>query len=114
MKKIYIAGKIAGDPDYKEKFAKAEEAIKISYTDAVIINPAEHPEGLSLAEYMRLCFAEIDMSDFVAFLPDWSESGGARLEEHYCEYIGKHRVYLVLMAGRYRYLSVPYMGEVKE
>ena len=26
--KVYIAGKISGDPDYREKFAKAEEELK--------------------------------------------------------------------------------------
>lgn len=112
--KIYIAGKITGDPDYKKKFEKAAWLMKVRYGgDIVIINPADHPEGLSAAEYMRLCFAEIDMADVVAFLQDWMESGGARLEEHYCKYIGKPRVYIALVNGKHRYFSIPYMGEVK-
>ncbi len=111
--KIYIAGKITGDPDYKQNFSDAAEAVKKTFTDAVIINPAEHPEGLSAAEYMRLCFAEIDMADFVVVLPNWFNSRGARLEKEYCEYIGKTHVFLVIQNGRFRYLSVPYMGEVK-
>ena len=34
-------------------------------------------------------FAMIDAADVCAFLPDWEESRGARLERAYCEYIGK-------------------------
>lgn len=35
------------------------------------------------------CLAMIDTVDLVAFLPDWTESEGARLERQYCEYIKK-------------------------
>lgn len=41
------------------------------------------------ADYMRICFAMIDVADAVVFLPDAAESAGARLEKAYCEYVGK-------------------------
>lgn len=86
---IYLAGKINGDPDYREKFQGYAERLQKQHPGATIINPAEHPAGLSNAEYMRLCFAEIDAAGLVAFIPDWSRSDGATLERQYCRYTGK-------------------------
>ena len=89
--KIYIAGKITGDPDYKAKFAKVENALS---KRARVLSPAILPEGFTRADYMRMCFAMIDTANAVAFLPDWQHSLGARLEHQYCEYIGKRIIYL--------------------
>ena len=85
--KIYIAGKIKGDPDYKAKFEAAAEAYeKKGYT---VLNPAWMPEGMLPADYMRICFAMIDTADVVAFLPGYQLSAGAELELQYCFYIDK-------------------------
>lgn len=43
----------------------------------------------SKEDYMRICFAMIDVADLVVFLPDAKDSAGARLEKAYCEYVGK-------------------------
>nr|DAP20139.1 MAG TPA: 2'-deoxynucleoside 5'-phosphate N-hydrolase 1 [Caudoviricetes sp.] len=86
--KIYIAGKITGDPNYKEKFAKMEsELLKIPGT--TVINPAALPTGLEPAGYARICSAMIDSSDIAVFAPDYKESSGALLEMQYCKYVGK-------------------------
>ena len=82
--KIYIAGKITGDPDYKAKFEAAAEAYKKKgYT---VLCPSWMPAGMQPADYMRICFAMIDTADVVAFLPGFSKSPGARLEAEYCFY----------------------------
>ena len=86
--KIYIAGKITGEPNYKDKFANMEsELLKIPGT--TVINPATLPSGLEPADYARICFAMIDSSDIVVFAPDYKESSGALLEMQYCKYVGK-------------------------
>ena len=85
--KIYIAGKITGDPEYRRKFACA--ARQVEEFGHIALNPAELPEGMEAADYMRICMAMIDVADAVVFLPDAAESAGARLERAYCEYIGK-------------------------
>ena len=85
--KVYIAGKITGDPNYKGKFAA--EAEKIRAAGHIALNPAELPEGMEAADYMRICMAMIDVADAVVFLPDAKDSAGARLEKAYCEYVGK-------------------------
>ena len=85
--KIYIAGKITGDPDYKAKFNAAAEAYKKKgYT---VLNPSWMPQGMQKADYMRICFAMIDTADVVAFLPGYRLSAGAQLELQYCFYIDK-------------------------
>lgn len=85
--KVYIAGKITGDPGYQDKFLTAE--IRLHQRGHIVLNPAELPEGMTPADYMRICFAMIDVADTVVFLPDAKESAGARLEMAYCEYIEK-------------------------
>ena len=85
--KIYIAGKITGDPDYKAKFEAAENFYKKKgYT---VLTPTWMPIGMQPADYMRICFAMIDTADVVAFLPDYETSPGAQLELQYCFYIDK-------------------------
>ena len=93
--KIYIAGKRSGDKSYREKFQKARERLKERYEGDAILTPAELPEGMEKADYMRICFAMIDTADCVVLLPDWADSSGARVEYEYCRYIGK-RVYRLL------------------
>lgn len=88
MKKLYISGKITGDPDYKEKFEKVRKESEDNY---IVLNPAVLPEGMLPADYIRVCFAMIDAADVVLFLPDYKESKGAMLEWDYCRYIGKKR-----------------------
>lgn len=88
--KVYISGKISGDPEYKAKFERAKS--ELQGVGGVVLNPAELPEGLSQEDYMRINFAMIDAADAVLFLPDWTESAGARLEHAYCEYIYKRMV----------------------
>lgn len=85
--KIYIAGKITGDENYRAKFAAAEKVIA-SYGD-IPLNPAALPEGLSSADYMRICMAMMDSADAVVLLPDWEQSHGATIERALCAYTGK-------------------------
>lgn len=90
--KIYIAGKITGDPNYKAKFeAAAEEYKKRGYT---VLCPSWLPGGMLSADYMRICFAMIDTADVVAFLPGYETSPGAQLELQYCLYTDKFLIYI--------------------
>ncbi len=86
--KVYIAGKITGDPDYKAKFTEVENFYKKK--GYIVLNPAVLPSGMQPADYMRICFAMIDTADVVAFLPDFKRSTGADVEHAYCCYIDKN------------------------
>lgn len=90
--KVYIAGKITGDPNYKAKFERAKT--ELEKQGNVVLNPAMLPEGMTPADYMRICFAMIDCADVVAFLPDYYESRGAWLEYRHCQYVGKAVTFL--------------------
>lgn len=46
--KVYIAGKITGDPEYRMKFRRAARALETMGN--VALNPATLPEGLSQTE----------------------------------------------------------------
>ncbi len=105
--KIYLAGKITGDPEYRAKFLRYEE--QLQGEGHIVLNPATAPEGLRPVDYMRLCFAMMEaadvvlfmqdyqdsrgammsIADCVAFIPDWEESHGAQVEYAWCKYVGK-------------------------
>lgn len=88
--KIYLSGKITGDPDYKAKFAKAEQITKERIENCVIINPAIMPEGLTQADYMRISLAMLDSCDTVLLLDNWQDSEGAKVEKVYADKVGKN------------------------
>jgi len=88
--KVYIAGRITGDAEYRLKFDEVASTLRGLHF--VVLNPASLPAGMSNADYMRVCLAMIDTADVVVFLPDWQESPGATLERNYCDYIGKRYV----------------------
>lgn len=85
--KIYIAGKITGEPNYKEKFDIA--ATSLEAQGHIVLNPAELPEGMLPADYMRICFAMIDTADAIYLLKGWYSSSGAFIERNYAMYTGK-------------------------
>jgi len=85
--KIYIAGKITGELNYKEKFDIA--ATSLEAQGYIVLNPAELPEGMLPADYMRICFAMIDTADAIYLLKGWYSSSGASIERNYAMYTGK-------------------------
>ena len=85
--KIYIAGKITGDPEYRRKFSCA--ARQVEEFGHIALNPAELPEGMTPEEYMRICFAMLDVADEMWYLTDAADSPGAFLEVQYCRYVKK-------------------------
>ena len=93
--KIYIAGKITGDPDYRAKFADAQRQIEAQ--GHIVLNPATLPEGMEPKDYMRICFAMIDVADEVWLVPGWYNSDGVSLEVQYCGYIRKEYSALAAM-----------------
>jgi nucleoside 2-deoxyribosyltransferase len=85
---VYIAGKIHGDENYKEKFSRAEEIL--SKRGFIVINPAKIPEGLHPDSYMPICLALINAADIICLIgKDWQESNGAKIEADLAYYQGK-------------------------
>lgn len=85
--KVYIAGKITGDQGYQAKFRRAAAGLRMCGN--IVLNPAELPEGMTQEEYMRICFAMLDVADEMWYLADAADSPGAFLEIQYCRYAKK-------------------------
>lgn len=93
--RVYIAGKISGTDDFKERFGKAEkEFLKIN---CEVLNPAKlyliMPESATHDEYLSMCYVMIEMCDIVYFLKDWKNSVGASMEYKYCVRHGKRCIF---------------------
>lgn len=89
--KIYIAGKITGEPNYMEIFqAKQDELEAQGHT---VINPAKLDyilgDNFTHAEYMHICFSLIDLCDVIELLDNWRDSTGACMELDYSIEKGK-------------------------
>ncbi|MBK5243722.1 MAG: DUF4406 domain-containing protein [Eubacteriaceae bacterium] len=85
--KIYIGGSITNNPNYKEQFRRCQEHLESQ--GHIVLNPAMLPQGMNPGEYMKICFAMIDVSDEAHFMDGWEWSDGANLEHDYCVYCEK-------------------------
>jgi len=84
---VYIAGKISGFPDYKQRFAEA--AARLAAQGHIPLNPALLPEGMPYESYFPICFAMIDVSEAVYMLENYRDSNGALRELAYAGESGK-------------------------
>lgn len=75
---IYLAGKITGDPYYRDKFREAAQELEAE--GHIVLSPAILPNGFSYEAYLRLSSAMLDECEAVCLLPDWKESFGATYE----------------------------------
>ena len=87
VKKIFLSGPITGREDYRARFAQA--AAYYRRKGCAVLNPAELPEGMEPAEYMRICLSMIDVADAVVFLPGMGQSPGSNVERAYAYYARK-------------------------
>lgn len=81
MKKIkwYISGKVSGDPNYRQKFKKAEEKLKAEGYE--VCNPVEgEEEGHEWTYYLKKDIKKLMDCTGIYFLSDWVYSKGAQLE----------------------------------
>jgi hypothetical protein len=85
--KIYLAGRITGEPGYKIYFGRIANLLRNK--GHIVINPAELQEGMEHHEYMHICYAMIDVVDVIYLLHGWEESKGANLEVEYAKKTGK-------------------------
>lgn len=82
---IYIAGKITGDKHYKQKFHRAETALKRKGHS--VMSPAtlkEYPE-FDWYDYMQVTHAMQKVCSAILLLPDYKESKGAMKEYEYAK-----------------------------
>lgn len=88
---IYLSGKITGDDNYIEKFAKAEKKLTdLGYT---VLNPTWIKAKLSYNQYMRIDLAMLNEADAICMLDGFVESKGAMCELNLAKTLGKSVMY---------------------
>lgn len=95
--KVYIIGKITGNPDYLEQFAAVEKMLIREGFETV--NPAEIlktlPKETTHEEYMEKSFELIKTCNAVYAQYSWLNSEGGKQE---FDYASEHN-YIVMMGG---------------
>lgn len=100
---VFLAGPIAGVPNYKENFANAEKTVREKYDCFDVWNPADLPQGANVEWYMEKCLCRLgELSEgskhkpcIVVALPNIGPTSGANVEIAYAEYLGIEVVRLV-------------------
>lgn len=88
-KTVYIAGAISLDPNYKEKFKKAQE--KIEELGFKVLSPTCIRDDLDYNDYFPICYGMIDVADYMVII-DYSKGVGREI--NYAEKVlGPHSVY---------------------
>jgi hypothetical protein len=91
-KTLYIAGKITGDPNYKEKFKYWEITMKKRGYN--VVNPAWLPEeGFTWEQYIAMSSAMLRECEAILFLEDWKDSRGAKIEHELAKKMGKELLF---------------------
>ncbi len=87
--KIYIAGKITGDKNYKSKFKRAERLLRsLGHS---VMNPAwiAPSDDFTWTDYMQISGMMQARCNAVYFLKDWKESEGAKIEFKRCHQLNQ-------------------------
>lgn len=89
--KVYIAGAITSDPEYKKKFKDAEKDLQLRGHD--VVSPIYH-SGPTYKDYLIQGLAALSGCDAIYLLPDYTVSPGAQLELRLATLLGIKVLYV--------------------
>lgn len=89
--KIYVSGKITGNPDYEKTFEAAKENLK--HNGFIVLTPLLIKASLNYEDFMTIDFAMISVCDAIYMLKGWEESPGAKREFAYAKAMNKKIIY---------------------
>lgn len=113
--RIYISGAITSDivmnRDWQTKFIAYENFLKCFFPNAIFVNPGKltpgsylepidehiHPSAIKDWQYrtvMKRDLTNLMDCDYIAFIPDWKKSRGAKCEREVAKCLGLKEVYL--------------------
>ena len=90
--RIYIAGKISGDKEYRKKFDAIYDHLIHKY-GCPVYNPAKQPEGLSYKEYLYNGIDLLKNCNVIYMIKGWEDSKGARAEHAIAVALGYKIIY---------------------
>lgn len=97
MRKIFISGKVSGLDilEARALFRMANMYLLSRYCHCTCVNPMEicHRDW-SWIHCMVVCIWDLRKCDTVAFLPNWKDSRGSRLEYRFAKLLGKEMIFL--------------------
>lgn len=92
--KIYISGKITGEPNHREIFRKAWVALwELNFT---AIDPCDFPDShhdKSWKSYMKEDLRILKKCDAIFMLNNWQDSRGAKIEHWFAKRYNKTIIY---------------------
>ena len=91
--KIYISGKMNGDPDFKEKFEFAEKKCIMMDNWHEIINPARLVRLPTWKESLKRDLKILNYCNAIFMIKGWEDSRGAILEHWYAKRLGLLIIY---------------------
>jgi|GEM_PF-1380146 len=86
-RKVYIAGPISDNPNFRKEFAEAEKKLQeLGYEP---VNPAKYePPNMPYKYYISRGIIMLSGCDKIYMLKGWQRSPGATLEKHFAETVG--------------------------
>ena len=96
--KVFLSGKIEGDPDYIQKFENWERFLKkVLYPGCIVLNPTKYSWVISqygIKEYYWMVIKDLCKCDAIAFMPDYFKSDGAMIELSIARYLNIEIIFL--------------------
>ena len=101
MKKIYISGKINGldlsvaDENFKAAADKVKNIYESRGEEVYIVNMMDLPHiKMSWVDYLIREMMFLKHCDTIAFMPNWTDSNGAKVEKAFADGLGIEQIYL--------------------